>query len=205
MKKLSIVLLLLFAGVIAGWCESDSPERSKTAVLGAQMIEITRLDGTLTEIIDQLTAVQNKLNAHRNEIAEEIGKTTSDFKLNSYHKAVKHPRILYGLQLIRQLASYNEKIESKIRYFRNGQETLTYYLCQIEDDLRMLHTLKDGDVDELIAHVNTVMSELSPAARMPVINLEPVEPEPDEALWNDLLLEANNNPNAARPASTVSY
>ena len=191
MTKPLIALLLLFAGVTLGWCESDSSETSKTAALRNQMEEITKLDGILGDIIDQLTAVQTKLLPQLDELAEEIAKYRNDLKLNSYQKALEHPRIVYNLQLIQQLVLYNGKIEAKIRYFHNGQETLTYYLRQIEDDLRMLNTLKNGDVDDLITQVNAVLDELRPAARMPVLKLEPVEAEATEALWNDLLTDSH--------------
>jgi hypothetical protein len=193
MTKHLIMLLLLFAGVTLGWCDSDSSETSKTAALRNQMTDIAELDDILGDIIDQLTAVQTKLLLQLDELAEEIGKYRNDFKLNSYQKALEHPRIVYNLQLIQQLVGYNERIEAKILYFRNGQETLTYYLSQAEDDLQMLNTLKDGDVDDLITKVNTALNELRPVARMPVLTLESVVSEPTEALWNDLLLNPHRN------------
>jgi hypothetical protein len=189
MTKRLIVLLLLSAGVTVGWCAPDRSETSKTAALRNQMADIAELDDTLGDIIDQLNAVQAKLLLQLDELAEEIGRYRNDFKLNSYRKALEQPRVVYNLQLIQQMVGYNEKIEAKIRYFRNGQETLTYYLSQAEDDLRMLNTLEEGDVDDLIAQVNTLLNELRPAARMPVLSLEPAEPQPTEALWNDLVLD----------------
>jgi len=193
MTKRPIALILLFAGVTLGWCEAESSETSKAAALKNRMTEIAELDDSLEDIIDQLTAVQTKLQLQLNELVEEIRKYRNDFKLNSYHKAMECPRIVYNLQLIQQLLSYNEKIEARMRYFRNGRETLTYYLRQIEDNLQMLNTFKDGDVDDLMAQVNLVLSELSPAARMPVLSLDPAEPEPTEALWSNLLLDVPRN------------
>jgi hypothetical protein len=149
MTKHLIMLLLLFAGVTLGWCDSDSSETSKTAALRNQMTDIAELDDILGDIIDQLTAVQTKLLLQLDELAEEIGKYRNDFKLNSYQKALEHPR--------------------------------------------MLNTLKDGDVDDLITKVNTALNELRPVARMPVLTLESVVSEPTEALWNDLLLNPHRN------------
>ena len=176
-RKFSYVLLglvILFAGghaLATGY---------KTTELNRKMAEISSLQQGLTE---KLALAMVKTEALKDEIRQEISQLQAD----SYQKAVLSPRIGHNLKLIQQLLGYISGLEDKILYLQNGHETLRFYFQQIQDDLLMIKTLNDLEVDKLIAKINLTLDVYSPETARPLFDADSVPLKDTERIWQEIV------------------
>ncbi len=175
------MLLLVFSVAIA---DAGTP---KTVELNSKVSEISSLQHILEEKIDIAAATRDQLQEQVNELAAEIHQLCNDDTNMSYQAAIKSPRINYNLKLIGQLSGYIERLNKRISYFQIGNEMLAFLLQQIRDDLRLIRTLNDMQVDKLIYRVNDVLDDYLPETKKHLISLEGLQWQSSEMIWNEII------------------
>ena len=173
------MICILFFGTI-------SATAYKTAELNRKMTEITSLQHSLSGKIELAMEKRKQLEQKTEALKEEIKQEKTQLQIESYKKAVLTPRIDYNLKLIQLLLGYVASLDEKIKYFQNGHETLDYYFQQAQDDLLMIKTLNDLEVEKLIAQINSVLDEYTPETSKPLFDADGVPLKNTEQIWNEI-------------------
>ena len=159
----------------------------KTTELNRKMAEISSLQQGLSDrlalAIDKKKQLKQKAEALKDEIQQE----KDQLQIDSYHKAVLTPRVDYNLKLIQLLHGYVTSLDDKILYLQNGHETLRYYFQQAQDDLLMIKTLNDLEIDKLIAHINSALDQFTPETTRPLFDADSVALKDREQIWQDII------------------
>jgi len=177
-----LMVLVCFSGFVAG-------SNTKIMELNRKMDEITILRAEIDSKIDQAEIMGSKLKVQIEEFQSEIIEEKDQHKLVGFDDAVKNLRIGYNLQLIQQLMAYNDKINQRINYFLDANETMDFYFRQVSDDVMIIQTLDDMEVDALIDRINLVLDEFIPQSRKSLFNLEDVQYRDIKEVWN-LIVQA---------------
>lgn len=158
----------------------------KTTELNRKMAEISSLQHSLAEKINQAMTKKEQLEQKTESLKQEIRQEKDQMQIESYHKAVLIPRIDYNLKLIQLLIGYTTSLKEKIVYFQNGRDTLDFYFQQAQDDLLMIKTLNDLQVDKLIAQINSALDEYTPETTKPLFDVDGVPLINTEQIWNEI-------------------
>jgi len=169
------------------FCGTLSATGYKTTELNRKMTEITSLQHSLSGKIELAMEKKKQLEQKTEALKEEIKQERAQLQIESYKRAVLTPRIDYNLKLIQLLLGYVASLNEKIEYFQNGHETLGYYFQQAQDDLLMIKTLNDLEVEKLISQINSILDEYTPETNKPLFDADSVAIEDAERIWNDIV------------------
>ena len=169
------------------FCWPVSAVGYKTTELNRKMTEITSLQHSLSGKIELAMEKKKQLEQKTEALKEEIKQEKAKLQIESYKRAVLTPRIDYNLKLVQLLLGYVASLNEKIKYFQNGHETLGYYFQQAQDDLLMIKTLNDLEVEKLIAQINSILDEYTPETNKPLFEADSVSIEDTERIWNDIV------------------
>ena len=184
-KKMSTVLfftigmLLLIKGPIMA-------DNTKTAALNRKISEISLARKDIAQKISHATDIRNQLQQQMEELIGEIISEKKLHQLQTFQDAVKNLRIDFDLKLVQQLRGYIQSINTRIAYFENADDTLDYYSRQIQDDLQIIKTLNDFEVDHLIGLINAALDEYIPETNKYMINIQVVQWIDSEKLWCEI-------------------
>lgn len=176
-------------GMLVGllWlCWSMDAYCLKTTELNRKMSEISSLQHNLAAKITLAAEKRNHMEQKILELQSEIKTQNKQFNIHSYRMAVQNPRIEYNLKLIQLLLGYITRLNERIEYFENGNETLTYFFQQAQDDLMMIKTLNDLETDKLIGQINEILDEYIPETGKPMFDANDVPLKDLEKIWNEM-------------------
>ena len=159
----------------------------KATELNRKMSEISSLQHSLSEKIALATDKKKQLEAKAEDLKKEIRQKKEQMEIESYYKALAVPRIDYNLRLIQLLYGYSARLTERIIYFQNGYDTLGFYLQQAQDDILMIKTLNDLEVDKLIARINSALDEYTPETTKPLLDVDGVTLKNTEEIWNEIV------------------
>ncbi len=159
---------------------------NKSAELKLKLNEIDALQQRLKGKIDLAAEKIDQLRQKTQELKNEIIDQKDEHAIETYQRAVLNPRIDYNLKLIQLLHGYITCLNDKIMYFQIGQETLNYFYRQAEDDLLMIKTLNDLEIDKLIAQINKVLNEYIPETTKPLFEVNDVPLKDLEQIWSEI-------------------
>jgi len=186
MKKISAyifgigVLLLVIPAAASG---ASSP---KALELNRKITEISSLQRIVANQVDIAVQTRDQLQKQIKELAIEINQEMVDRQINTYPAAAKILRIKYNINLIQQLSAYIARLDQREQYFRIGNETLEHLQQQVNDDLQLIRTLNDMEVDELIHNINSVLDEYIPETKKPVFTIDNIQKKSAEKIWSEL-------------------
>lgn len=180
-RYILVALLIFFIG------GSAQATGYKTTELNRKMAEISSLQHDLSAKLTLATEKKKQLKLKAEALKDEIRQEKDQLKIDSFQKATLSPRIDYNLKLIQLLLGYVARLEDKILYIQNGHETLRYYFQQAQDDLLMIKTLNDLEVDKLIAQINSALDEFTPETSRPLFDADSVILKDAEQIWQDII------------------
>ena len=180
----SLMIYLLF-------CGPSYASEHKTSELHRKMAEISSFQQKLSQRISLAMQKQEQLSQRVDELGKEIKHEKEQLQIESYLKAIRNPRIEFDLKLIQLLIGYIYGINEKISSFQNGYQTLVFFQQQTQDDLRMIETLNDMEIDELITRINSVLDEFFPELSKPVFNAQNIPMKDTEKIWNEIIQQQN--------------
>ena len=186
MKSSKIFSLTTGVMIVLLSCAGAGASGDKTVGLNEKLSEISSLQKAIDEKIslakDKCLLLNKKIDALKEEILDEKERR----HIESFQQALTVSRIEFNLQLIQLLQAYIARLEGKVRYFKTGNETLSFYFQQIKDDLLLIKTLNDLEVDKLIARINSVFDEYVPQTRKPFFNVNDTSLQDTEQIWNKI-------------------
>ena len=178
----TIGFLLLFN--VAGAQGASSP---KSMELKRKIHEISTLRLTVGSQVDTAVKTREQLQNQIDELAKEINRELLNRGINSYSQAAKVPRIKFNIKLIQQLLAYIDRLDQREQYYRIGNETLEHLNQQVNDDLKLIRTLNDMEVDELIDRINSVLDEYIPETQRPLFSVDNIETRSAEEIWRGIV------------------
>jgi len=141
------------------------------------------LSGKISRAIEKREQLTEKMEALKKEIKQE----KEQWQIDSFQKALQNARIDYNLKLIQLLLGYITGLTHKIVYLQNGNEILDFFLQQVRDDLLMIKTLNNLEIDKLIAQINSVLDEFIPEIGEPIFDVDDIPLEDTEKIWNEIV------------------
>ena len=168
-------------------CGPNYASEQKTTELNRKMAEISSLQQGLSKKIALVMQKQEQLRQKVDELEKEIKLEKAQLQTETYLKAIRNPRIEFNLKLIQLLFGYITGLTDKISHFQNGYETLDFFQQQARDDLLMIQTLNDMEIDELIAQINSVLDEFIPELDKPVFDTNDIPSKDTEKIWNEII------------------
>lgn len=187
MKKQLICSSLAALMIYLLLCGPNYASEQKTTELNRKMAEISSLQQGLSKKIALVMQKQKQLRQKVDELEKEIKLEKAQLQTESYLKAIRNPRIEFNLKLIQLLFGYITGLTDKISHFQNGYETLDFFQQQAQDDLLMIQTLNDMEIDELIAQINSVLDEFIPELDKPVFDTNDIPSKDTEKIWNEII------------------
>ena len=187
MKKQLICSSLAALMIYLLLCRPNYASEQKTTELNRKMAEISSLQQGLSKKIALVMQKQEQLRQKVDELEKEIKLEKAQLQTESYLKAIRNPRIEFNLKLIQLLFGYITGLTDKISHFQNGYETLDFFQQQAQDDLLMIKTLNDMEIDELIVQINSVLEEFIPELDKPVFDTNDIPWKDTEKIWNEII------------------
>jgi len=191
MKKHLISISLTSLMIYLLFCGPSYASEHKTSELHRKMAEISSLQQKLSQKIRLAMQKQEQLSQRVDELEKEIKHEKEQLQIDSYQKAIRNPRIEFDLKLIQLLIGYIYGINEKISSFQNGYQTLVFFQQQAQDDLRMIKTLNDMEIDKLITQINSVLDEFFPELGKPVFDAQNIPMKNTEKIWNEIIQQQN--------------
>jgi len=172
-------------------CGPNFASEHKSTALNRKMAEISSLQQSLSQKISLAMQKQEQLKQKVDELEKEIKQEKEQLQIESHLKAIRNPRIEFNLKLIQLLFGYIAGLTEKISYFQNGYQTLDFFRQQAQDDLLMIKTLNDLEIDRLIAQINSILDEFIPELGKPIFDTNDIPSKDTEKIWNDLIQQQN--------------
>ena len=180
----SCLLSLLVLSVLS--CPAVASSR-KTAALEQKSVEISALRVKIIDKIDQGIEMRIFLQKRLNELRDEIKIEQNRFGINGHEAPLENLRINYNLNLIQHLRAYIAQLDERIAYFETGNERLKFYLRQIKDEIAIINTLKDMEIENLVDRIDTVLDEFIRETQKPIFDALNIRLMPIEQVWNEII------------------
>ena len=159
----------------------------KMAALEQKIIEISALRVKIIDKIDQGLEMRIFLQRRLNTLRDEIKIEKNRIQINASQIPLENLRINYNLSLIQQFQAYINQLDERIAYFRSGHEHLKFYLRQIKDDIAIINTLKDMQIENLINRIDSVLDEFIPETQMKIFDAFDIPFRPIEEVWSAII------------------
>jgi len=160
---------------------------TKSAELKLKMTEISSLQQALSGKITLAAEKKDQLVQKTQELKKEVRDQNEEYKIETYQRAILNPRIDYNLRLIQLMLGYIARLDDKIVYYKTGHDMLNFFFQQAQDDLLMIKTLDDLEIDKLIAQINEVLDEYIPETSKPMFDVNDVPLKDVEQIWNETM------------------
>jgi prefoldin subunit 5 len=183
---LSILALLISFNLV-------SARGLKTETLEQKIYEISSLRAKIIDKIDQAVEMRTRLEHQLAGLQDEIRSEQTRTGIYSHQEALQNLRIRYNLSLIQVLQAYVRRLNERIAYFQNGNEHLRFLAHQIKDDMAIINTLKDMEINHLIDRINRVLDEFIPETKKQIFNLADIRMLPIERVWDELSIAPQFN------------
>ena len=168
-----------------------SAERIKKSTLEQKIFEISALKASMIDKIDQALQMRTDLQQQLNNLRDEIRTEQILSNIDSHHKALQNTRIRNNLYLIQQLKAYLDRLDSRVAYFQTGKARLKFFIHQIKDDMAIIHTLKDMEIEKLLVRIDGVLDEFIPETNKQIFNAADIHPSPIELIWDEISIESS--------------
>ena len=183
MNRNSFLILHLGILLLSNIAGAEGASSPKSMELKRKINEISSLQRIVENQVDVAVRTRDQLQKQIDELANEINRELVSREINSYTQAAKIPRIRFNIKLIQQLLAYIDRLDQRVEYYRIGNETLEHLNQQVNDDLMLIRTLNDMEVDELIDRINAVLDEYIPETQRPLFNVDNIHRRPAEEIW----------------------
>jgi hypothetical protein len=177
---LSLLVLSIFSNPAAA-------SSHKTAALEQKSVEISALRVKIIDKIDQGIEMRTFLQKRLNVFREEIKIEQNRFGLTGHEAPLENLRINYNLNLIQHLRAYLDQLDERIAYFETGNERLKFFLRQIKDEIAIINTLKDLEIENLIDRIDTVLDEFILEIQKPIFDAFDIRLMPTDRVWSEII------------------
>lgn len=183
MLRAFTVLCLLFIGFSA----IDASANTKSEELQRKIADIGLLAQQLEDRRQQAEAVLASLLSQQNDLVSEIRLLQKSLNFNTYSQVETYDRARYNIALLRTITAYNDKITDKIKVYKTGRDKLSYLQQLAEDDIKMIRTLNDFEIDALTTQISLVINKYLGEAHIIQIDPKNIQLAAPESIWEGIV------------------
>lgn len=176
-----VCLLLVNISSIAG------AANSKTEELQRKIADIRLLQQQLEDRKQQAETVLKSLSVQQGDLASEVRLLQRSFDFKSYQQVQNNDRARYNIELLRNILAYSEAFSKKIKIYQTGNDKLNYLLELAEDDIKMMRTLSDFQIDALATQISLVINKYLHEAHIIQIDPKNIKPPSPEKVWESIV------------------
>jgi hypothetical protein len=166
---------------------NQMPAATKAEQLKQKIADITLLKQQLQDRSKKAEYILNELLVQRNDIVSEVRILIKSLNIKSLEQGRKHQRIHYNIELLRLLVAYIDEFDAKVQLYRTGFDRLAYLHQLANDDIRMVSTLSDFQIDALTTQISMVINRYMPEAHTIQIDPRHVLKSSDQSVWEAIL------------------
>ena len=203
MEKRDIGRILLTAMILLLSIGSISAASPKTRSLEQKIYAISVLRATIMDKIDQAIEIRTRLEQRFAELRDEIRAEQTRFVIHSRQQAMQNLHIRYNLSLIQVILAYTNCLNQRIDYFQTGNERLRFMIDEINDDIEIINTLKDMEIESLINRIDRLLDEFTLETKKQLFEVADIQPLPIDHIWNEINMNSAEGERDADPASIL--
>jgi len=158
----------------------------KTGSLEQKTYEISALRAKIIDKIDQAIEIRTRLEQGFDELRAEIRAEQTRCEIYSHSQALQNLRIRHNLSLIRVIRAYTDRLNERIDYFQTGNERLRFLIQRINDDIAIINTLEDMEIENLISRTDRLLNEFIPETQKQIFDTADIHVVPVERIWDEI-------------------
>lgn len=183
MSKAFITVCLLFIVI----CPMDVSANTKSEELQRKIADIGLLAQQLEDRRLQAEAVLAALVSQQNDLVSEVRLLQKSLNFKSYSQVEEYDRARYNIALLRTITAYTDKITDKIKIYKTGKDKLSYLQQLAEDDIKMIRTLNDFEIDALTTQISLVINRYLGEAHIIQIDPKDIQLPAPEHIWKGIV------------------
>jgi hypothetical protein len=164
----------------------------KLSDLTNKMAEISSLRDKVIQRQAQASKLIKQLSQTMVELKEEIKGEKRKLRITSCQEAIRNPRVDYNIKLIQKILVYVSRLNEKVQYLDIASEELAFLYQQAEDDLKILETLSDMEIEKLMGQMNQMSNKYQAEANGLSIDADGIVLSPPEEIWNNIISNAGS-------------
>lgn len=176
-----MTLWVLLIPAIGAQADADN---SKVQELQRKIADIGLIKQQLEDRREQAETLLAALAVQKKELVTELRLLHKSLNIRSYKKIKNNKRVKYNIKLLQTIDAYNRELSKKIRMYHSGYNKLSYLLESAEDDIQMINTLHDFEVDALTTQISLVINKYLSEAHIIQIDPEKIKLSSPETIWN---------------------
>ena len=185
--RMTIIGHILICILLVPYAAETANAESKADELQRKIADIDLLKDQLSDRKKQAEAVLNELLTQQQTLADEIRLIQKSYEFKSYQQVQEFDRARHNIELLRTITSYIEAFTRKIRFYQTGHDKLTYLHQSAEDDIKMISTLNDFEIDALTTQISLVINRYLREAHIIRIDPEKIELVSPEKIWKRIV------------------
>ena len=186
-SRITVVGYTLITLFLIAYLTNTASAGSKADELQRKIADIGLLKTQLADRIQQAETVLADLLSQQRNLATEVRLLQKSYEFKSYKQVRKFDRAHHNIELLRSLTAYADAFATKIRFYRSGYDKLTYLRQLAEDDIKMIRTMNDFEIDALATQISLVINRYLHEAHIIQIDTERIKLSSSEDIWNKIV------------------
>ncbi len=187
--RMTIIGYTLVTLFLVFYLTNTARAESKADELRRKIADIGLLKEQLADRIQQAESVLAELLAQQRNLAAEVRLLHKSYAFKSYEQVTEFDRAHHNIELLRSLTAYSDAFAKKIQFYQSGYDKLSYLRQLAEDDIKMINTLNDFEIDALTTQISLVINTYLREAHVIQIDPEKIELDSSETIWNKIVQE----------------
>jgi hypothetical protein len=175
-----VVVCLLVIAPFSAW----ALDSSKSEELQRKIADITLLKQQLADRKLHAESMREGLLNQHEELVAEIRLLQKSYGFKSYQQAKALDRARYNMELLQSIIAYNQIFAEKIKLYQTGHDKLNYLLQLAQDDIKMIRTLHDFEIDALTTQISLVINRYIGEAHVIQIDPRRIKLTSPKNIWN---------------------
>lgn len=186
-NRLTIVAYSVVTLFLIAYLTNTAFAESKADELQRKIADIGLLKEQLADRIEQAEAVLAELVSQQQSLSNEVRLLQKSYAFKSYQQMRKFDRAHHNIELLRSLNAYADAFAKKIRFYQTGYDKLNYLKQLAEDDIKMINTMNDFEIDALTTQISLVINRYLGEAHIIQIDPERIKLASSEEIWKQIV------------------
>jgi hypothetical protein len=185
--RMTLIRLTLVTLFFIGFWTGAACAGSEADELRQKIADIGLLKEQLTDRIQQAEGVLAALLTQQRNLVDEVRLLQKSYDMKSYEQVKNFDRARYNIELLRSLTAYADAFTQKIQFYHAGYDKLTYLRQSAQDDIKMIQTMNNFEIDALTTQISLVINTYLRQAHVIQIDPEKIELPSSESVWKKII------------------
>jgi len=186
-NRMTFIRCTLVALFFIGYWTGTACAGSEADELRQKIADIGLLKTQLTDRMQQAEGVLAELLTQQRNLVDEVRLLQKSYDMKSYAQVKNFDRARYNIELLRSLTAYADAFTQKIQFYHAGYDKLTYLRQSAEDDIKMIQTMNNFEIDALTTQISLVINTYLREAHVIQIDPEKIELPSAESIWEKVV------------------